>query len=58
MKRVASPALWQPPLRGLALVAQKVPQAALFVLMVFSSASLGLGVLLLPVVVAAVRRLV
>ncbi|MFJ1546376.1 sensor histidine kinase [Streptomyces sp. NPDC088246] len=59
MKRVASPALWQPPLRGLALAAQKVPQAALFALMVFSSASLGLGVgvLLLPVVVAAVRKL-
>ncbi|MGW1102224.1 sensor histidine kinase [Streptomyces sp. NPDC002540] len=59
MKWRASLAVRRAPLRGLALVAQKVPQVALFVLMVFSSASLGLGVgvLLLPVVVTAVRRL-
>jgi signal transduction histidine kinase len=43
----------------LALVAQKVPQLALFVLMVISLAYLGLGVgvLLLPLVVAAIRKL-
>ncbi|MFE7353407.1 sensor histidine kinase [Streptomyces sp. NPDC057543] len=59
MTAPAPPRPWQPPLRGLALVAQKVPQLALFVLMVISLVYLGLGagVLLLPLVVAGVRKL-
>ncbi|MFC9625281.1 hypothetical protein ACFTXM_36730 [Streptomyces sp. NPDC056930] len=38
MKRVASPALWQPPMGELAPAAQKVLQAAPFALMAFSTA--------------------
>ncbi|MFJ7490461.1 sensor histidine kinase [Streptomyces sp. NPDC097727] len=59
MTTPAPPRLWQPPLRGIALAAQKVPQLALFVLMVISLLSLGfgVGVLLLPLVVAGVRTL-
>ncbi|MEZ0090162.1 sensor histidine kinase [Streptacidiphilus sp. EB129] len=51
--------LWLPLARGLALFGQKVPQLALFVLMVASLAALvsGAGALLLPIVVAAVRRM-
>lgn len=59
MTTPAPPKLWQPPLQGLALAAQKAPQLVLFVLMVISLVYLGLGVgvLLLPLVVAAVRKL-
>ncbi|MFF8915435.1 sensor histidine kinase [Streptomyces sp. NPDC015032] len=59
MTAPAPPRLWQPPLRGIALAAQKVPQLALFVLMVISLVYLGLGVgvLLLPPVVAGIRKL-